>query len=114
MDGGVSIGKGRLAQVQDASGRTTFFYDVRGRVTRARIKWSTGTTYTTQNTYDGLGRVTSITYPDGSTVTQTYNGPQLERVQEGSTPYATYGGFNAAGPTQYPHLWQWRDHQLYV
>ena len=32
-----------------------------------------------------------------STVTYTYTGPQLQSVQEGSTTYARYSGFNALG-----------------
>ena len=32
-----------------------------------------------------------------STVTYTYTGPQLQRVQEGSTTYAAYSGFNTLG-----------------
>ena len=32
-----------------------------------------------------------------STVTYTYTGPQLQRVQEGSTTYAAYSGFNPLG-----------------
>ncbi len=101
-DGNTNHRIGRLAQVQDASGTTTFFYDVTGRViqTDKHVTNQAGgesTTYTIQSTYDGLGRVTALTYPDTSTVTQTYNGPQLQGVQEGSTTYATYGGFNALG-----------------
>ncbi|MDA0739885.1 MAG: hypothetical protein O2999_08565 [Nitrospirae bacterium] len=95
-DGTTNYRKGRLQQVDDTSGTTTFYYDVTGRVTKTD-KVVDSTTYTTQSAYDGLGRVTSITYPNSSTVTQTYNGPQLETVEEGSTTYAAYSGFNALG-----------------
>ena len=95
-DGSTHHRKGRLQKVEDSSGTTTFFYDVTGRVTKTE-KIVGSTTYTTQSAYDGLGRVTTLTYPDTSTVTQTYNGPQLASVQEGSTTYASYGGFNALG-----------------
>ena len=67
-----------------------------GQVT-ATDKQVDAVTYTTQTTYDGLGRVLNLTYPDNSTVTHTYNGPQLEKVGEGTTTYASYGGFNAQG-----------------
>ena len=95
-DGSTNNRKGRLNNVLDGSGTATFFYDVTGRVTKTD-KVIDSTTYTTQSSYDGLGRVTAITYPDTSTVTQTYNGPQLKEVKEGSTTYASYGGFNALG-----------------
>ncbi len=95
-DGNTNNRKGRLQQVTDGSGTTTFFYDITGRVIKTD-KVVDGTIYTTQSGYDGLGRVTQLTYPDSSTVTQTYNGPQLASVQEGSTIYASYGSFNALG-----------------
>lgn len=38
-----------------------------------------------------------MTYPNASTVTYTDTGPQLQSVQEGSTTYARYSGFNALG-----------------
>ena len=84
-DGTTNNRTGRLQQVNDASGTTTFYYDSTGRVTKTD-KVVDSTTYTTQSAYDGLGRVTSLTYPNSSTVTHTYNGPQLASVQEGSTP----------------------------
>ncbi len=95
-DGTTDNRKGRLQQVDDASGTTIFYYDITGRVTKTD-KIVDSTTYTTQSAYDALGRVTSLTYPDTSTVTQTYNGPQLQSVQEGTITYASYGGFNALG-----------------
>jgi len=95
-DGTTNNRKGRLQQVDDASGTTIFYYDITGRVTKTD-KIVDSTTYTTQSAYDGLGRVTSLTYPNSSTVTHTYNGPQLQSVQEGSTTYASYSGFNALG-----------------
>ena len=95
-DGTTNNRQGRLKQVDDASGTTIFYYDITGRVTKTD-KIVDSTTYTTQSAYDGLGRVTSLTYPNSSTVTHTYNGPQLSSVQEGTTTYASYSGFNALG-----------------
>ncbi len=95
-DGSTDFRKGRLQKVLDGSGITTFYYDNMGQVTRTD-KAVSGTTYTTQTTYDTLGRVLTLTYPDASTVTHTYNGPQLKEVKEGSTIYAAYSGFNAQG-----------------
>ena len=95
-DGSTDFRKGRLQKVLDGAGITTFYYDNMGQVTRTD-KAVSGTTYTTQTTYDTLGRVLTLTYPDTSTVTHTYNGPQLKEVKEGSTIYAAYSGFNAQG-----------------
>ena len=95
-DGSSYHRQGRLAQVVDASGTTAFRYDAAGRVTRTD-KTVDSVTYSTQNAYDGLGRVTSLTYPDNSTVTYAYTGPQLQSVRKGSTTYARYSGFNTLG-----------------
>ena len=95
-DGSSYRRQGRLAKVVDSSGTTAFRYDVAGRVTQTD-KTVDSVTYTTQTAYDGLGRVTSLTYPDASVVTYTYSGPQLQSVQEGTTTYARYSGFNALG-----------------
>ena len=95
-DGSTHHRKGRLHQVHDAAGTTIFYYDNRGRTTRTD-RVVAGVTYTTQTSYDGVGRVTAMTYPDHSIVTQTYNGPQLKDVKEGGVTYASYGGFNALG-----------------
>jgi RHS repeat-associated protein len=99
-DGNTSYGIGRLTKVQDSSGTTTFYYDSMGRTTRTE-KVINNITYLTQTGYDQAGRVTSISYPDGSTVTYTYTGTVLSQVIEGTTPYATYSGHNALGqPTR--------------
>ncbi len=95
-DGSAANRIGRLQKVQDSSGTTTFHYDNMGQVIRTD-KVVDGSTYTRQTSYDGLGRVHNLTYPDGSIVTHGYNGPQLKDVKEGSTIYAAYGGFNAQG-----------------
>ena len=96
-DGNTHFRKGRLQKVQDSSGTTTFYYDNMGQVIRTD-KTVSGTTYTIQTTYDTLGRVVNLTYPQNSgTVIHSYNGPQLKEIKEGSTTYASYGGFNAQG-----------------
>ncbi|UVT16489.1 MAG: VCBS repeat-containing protein [Nitrospira sp.] len=90
--------KGRLKQVVDAATNVTFEYDVMGRVSKS-TKILDGTTYVTTSAYDGLGRLTSVSYPTNpiKTVTYTYDGPQLKRVSEGATTYVTYANFNALG-----------------
>jgi YD repeat-containing protein len=91
-------GKGRLKQVTDPAQTVTFKYDSRGRITQ-NTKTLDGITYTTTSAYDGLGRLTSVSYPTNpiKTVTYTYDGPQLKSVAEGATAYMTYGGWNAMG-----------------
>ena len=83
--------QGRLQQVTDASGITRFYYDVAGRVTQTD-KIVDGTTYTTRSSYDGLGRVTDLTYPAGRTTgTATRKGQPLpfgnERFPGGLTSH---------------------------
>ncbi len=91
-------GKGRLKQVSDPAQSVTFQYDSRGRISQT-AKTLDGSTYITTSAYDGLGRLTTVSYPTSpiKTVTYTYDGPQLKSVQEGATTYVTYGGWNALG-----------------
>ncbi len=89
-------GKGRLTSMADASGRESYQYDLVGQTLRTD-KVVNLTTYTTLFGYDQAGRQTSVTYPDNSVVTFTYNGPFLSQVTEGTTIYAAYGGYNAQG-----------------
>ncbi len=95
-DGSTANRIGRLQNVQDSSGTSTFSYNKMGQVTTTD-KLVDGVTYSMQTSYDGLGRVLNLTYPDGSLVTHSYNGPQLQAVIEGNSTYASYGGFNAQG-----------------
>ncbi len=95
-DGATSNGKGRLTAVQDPAGTVIFYYDTLGRTTRSD-KSLDGTTYTTQTSYDTLGRVLTITYPDNAVVSYAYNSPFLLRVYEGATNYGLYAGYNALG-----------------
>ena len=91
-------GKGRLRQVIDPAQTVTFQYDSRGRI-RQSAKTIDSTTYTTTSVYDGLGRLTSVSYPPNQvkTVTYAYDGPYLKEVREGATVYMTYEGWNALG-----------------
>jgi RHS repeat-associated protein len=88
-DTGCAYGVGRLCQVTDPTGSTTFTYDQRGRSTRVD-KVIDGTTYTTQATYDSINRIVDLTYPGsggGEVVRHTYNSRGLiEKLS--STSYA--------------------------
>ena len=92
--------KGRLKQVVDAATNVTFEYDTMGRVSKSS-KVLDGTTYVTTSAYDGLGRLTSVVYPNtpASTVSYEYenNGPYLKRVYAGTTTYVQYAGWNEMG-----------------
>lgn len=68
-----TYGKGQRTGMVDALGTVAYVYDARGRlVTETRTADSID--YTTHYAYDGINRVTSVTYPTGETVNQTYNG----------------------------------------
>ncbi len=67
----VPYSKGRLTKVQDASGTAEFFYDNEGREIRS-VKTVDGTPYTIERRYDALGRIVSVTYPDGEVVNTAY------------------------------------------
>lgn len=63
---------GRLTTMIDASGTTTYGYDLFGNVT-SETKHIDGNTYVTAYTYDAADLLESLTYPSGRTVTYTRN-----------------------------------------
>src|SRR5712692_6550223 len=67
---GCTNGIGRLCQVIDGSGVTTYSYDAFGNLSQ-QTKTELGVTYTTSYTYDAGNRINSLTYPDGRTLTYT-------------------------------------------
>ena len=64
--------KGKLTEITDASGSSGFTYDTLGRLIIEQ-KTVDDTTYTIQRTYDLLGRLTTLIYPNNDLVTYTYN-----------------------------------------
>ncbi|MFN7113980.1 MAG: hypothetical protein ACK4PK_06435 [Alphaproteobacteria bacterium] len=66
-------GAGRLCSVTDASGTTTYAYDLLGRVTEVEETRSGPLTFTTAYEYDLAGVVTKITLPSGREVTYGLN-----------------------------------------
>ena len=58
-----------------------------------------GITYTTQSTYDGLGRLLTVTYPStpSKTISYAYNGPVLDKVLKAPLPIFQYTNYNALG-----------------
>ncbi|MDO8444571.1 MAG: RHS repeat-associated core domain-containing protein [Deltaproteobacteria bacterium] len=97
-----SYGKGRLTSMRDQSGygsyayNSRYFYDSLGQGTQVD-KVINGVQYTTESTYDGIGRLSGIKYPNLSYSYYTYNGPFVNSVHDGVTTYASYSGYNALG-----------------
>ena len=73
---GGNNGEGRRTGMTDPSGNTTYKYDARGRLIQESHTIDSGN-YTLQYGYDSADRLTTVTYPTGETVTQTYNGRGL-------------------------------------
>ena len=85
--------KGRLTKMSDGSGYTVYNYDKPGRPTRT-VKRIDSTDYTITKAWDGLGRLSSIIYPDNENITYRYDlGGNLSEV----SGYAEYGEYNALG-----------------
>ncbi|MCP4651936.1 MAG: hypothetical protein GY858_00930 [Candidatus Omnitrophica bacterium] len=81
--------EGRLSKVADQSGSTDFYYDVLGREIKSTKVITGSGTYTVERTYDALDRIKTLKYPDGETVTYTYNeGGGIETVA-GNDNYIT-------------------------
>ncbi|MBI3021625.1 MAG: hypothetical protein HYY59_06495 [Candidatus Omnitrophica bacterium] len=94
--------KGKLTRITDGSGSSSFTYDQLGRL-NSEEKVIDGTRYTVNRSYDLLGRLTSLTYPDGDVASYTYN-PQggietiaLDSLATGHSPLVTDVSYNAAG-----------------
>jgi len=76
---------GRLSKVVDPNSATEFFYDELGReikTTKSVGAASGREDYTVERTYDAMDRLVTLTYPNGETVTYTYNdnSGQLESI----------------------------------
>jgi RHS repeat-associated protein len=65
-------GHGYLCSMTDASGSTSYTYRQNGQIA-SQTTVINGTSYPISWTYDNQDRVSTITYPDGSVVTYTYN-----------------------------------------
>lgn len=87
---------GRLTSVTDASGMTLFYYDRIGREIKT-LKTVDSVSYTTLRSYDALGRLISVTSPDGEVITYTYNRQGgIDRVA-GSRTYVSSVTYSATG-----------------
>lgn len=63
--------QGRLGTLADASGTTQYCYDAQGRLVHKVQSVSGGPTHALRYGYTGAGRLASVTYPSGATVTYT-------------------------------------------
>jgi RHS repeat-associated protein len=92
-------GIGRLTGTKTALSTRAISYDLEGRP--VAIDHVVGTnTYHEGRVYDSLGRVSELIYPDGRHVTQSYDGPVLTNISNGSAvsiPYVAFSNYNAAG-----------------
>ncbi len=71
---GFAFGVGRLTSVTDKAGSLTRTYDERGNlITEARV--NSGNTYTITYGYNSAGRQSSVTTPDGTRVSSSYDLP---------------------------------------
>ncbi|MBI4549941.1 MAG: VCBS repeat-containing protein, partial [Candidatus Omnitrophica bacterium] len=92
---------GRLSKVTDGSGTHEFKYDALGRVTEDK-KTVDGISYAFSRAYDSMGRVRTLSYPDGEIVTYSYNGfGDVETISgvknSAATDYVKDVDYNAAG-----------------
>lgn len=108
---GQGNGAGRIVEIRDAAGRVEITYDPRGNVVQRKrtITEETGMslpgrarfprTYVTGYSYDSMGRIRQVTYPDGFTAIYEYDtGGNLARVTNGrGEAVADLGGYTAAG-----------------
>jgi len=100
-DQGVN-GIGRLTRITDATGSTSYAYDLRGRIVQD-TRVIAGVGYTTAYQYDSAGRLIGITYPSGrqvgytldglgsvSAITTTYKG--ATQIVVAAVTYRPFGG----------------------
>lgn len=67
-----TYGKGRLTRINDATGQTTYGYTAAGELA-SQVNTIFGNTYTTSWTYDSAGRLQSLAYATGLTLTYGYD-----------------------------------------
>jgi RHS repeat-associated protein len=80
----------------DESGSTAWAYDARGQMIEEN-KVIGGSSFTTRFTYDAMGRLQTLTYPDGEEVTNHYDSAgYLDEIQ-GTLTYLTNAGYNLQG-----------------
>lgn len=88
---------GRLSQVNDAAGTASFEYDALGRST-LEARTIEDVSYTILKSYDTIGRLSQLVYPDGAQVNYSYDSAgNLAQVSSGGVNHITYNDYNARG-----------------
>ncbi len=113
-DNGVN-GIGRLTSVSDASGSTTYGYDLHGRLlTKTQIArfGAINFTQTLNYQYDSMGRLTQMTYPSGMQVSTLYgaDGRPTEIRVNGNVLLSNIN-YQPFGPAR---SWIWGNGQPYT
>ncbi|MFZ5492575.1 MAG: RHS repeat-associated core domain-containing protein [Pseudomonadota bacterium] len=94
---GCSLGSGRLCQVQDSAGQTTYAYDAQGRVIR-ETRTEAGVTLVTDYTLDGAGRLLATALPSGERLSLTRDAAGRVTALASATETLAQGiGYDAAG-----------------
>lgn len=102
--------KGRLKQVTDASGSTSWSYDTHGRVLSR--EQSMGVSKTLGYAYDSAGRLQTLTLPSGNAITYSYtDGKITSLLLNGSTTILSDVLYQPFGPTR---GWTWGNSTLAV
>lgn len=85
---------GRMIKIQDAGGTRELFYDALGAIVKEKkiitVPGAQPLTYNTEWTYDTWNRLTGMIYPDGETLTYTYNQGGLLKSMLGIKAGTTY------------------------
>jgi len=99
-------GMGKLCSISNASGSTTYSYDSSGNLTQ-QLQTTSGSSYTLSWGYDSLGRATSLSYPNGLTLSYQYDGyGRLARILSNQwSPVIDNLLYQAAIPG--PYAWKW-------
>lgn len=109
-DGSAENAAGRVTRVVDGSMDRTYGYDVDGNVVRETATkddnpWGQGgddpnpPTWETAWTYDSLGRLAVLTYPDGEALTHDYDfGGRPSRLESSAPQHDLYDQYGVAVP----------------
>jgi RHS repeat-associated protein len=89
-------GIGRLTSVADAAGVLNLAYSAAGQLATSQ-RLIDGASFTTASTYDQVGRITHLVYPDSSYADYSWSGATLASVSLNGAPIATWTSYDPAG-----------------
>lgn len=97
-------GIGRLTQMTDPAGTTSWTYNAQGRVA-SKTQIVGGVTQSLLYGYDTAGRLTSLTYPSGKVVSYGYNAQgQIAAITTDGVPLLSNVQYQPFGPAK---SWTW-------